>query len=43
MVERDYGHIVSITSLSGLMASNGMASYCASKYAAIGKTISLVN
>ncbi|XP_067938152.1 epidermal retinol dehydrogenase 2-like isoform X1 [Watersipora subatra] len=36
MIERDHGHIVSIASTAGLVGVNGLADYCASKFAAVG-------
>uniref|UniRef100_A0A915J042 Uncharacterized protein n=1 Tax=Romanomermis culicivorax TaxID=13658 RepID=A0A915J042_ROMCU len=36
MMERNYGHLVTIASAAGLMPVNGLADYCASKYAAVG-------
>ena len=37
MMERDHGHVVSIASSAGLVGVNGLADYCASKFAAVGK------
>ena len=37
MLEKDHGHIVSIASSAGLVGVNGLADYCASKFAAVGK------
>ncbi|KAL6050481.1 Epidermal retinol dehydrogenase 2 [Balamuthia mandrillaris] len=36
MIERKQGHIVSIASAAGLTGVNGLADYCASKWAAVG-------
>lgn len=37
MLEKDHGHIVSVASSAGLVGVNGLADYCASKFAAVGK------
>lgn len=39
MLERDHGHIVNIASSAGLVGVNGLADYCASKFAAVGKKV----
>ncbi|KAF6037977.1 SDR16C5 [Bugula neritina] len=36
MLEKNHGHIVSIASSAGLVGVNGLADYCASKFAAVG-------
>uniref|UniRef100_A0A8D2CRD3 Short chain dehydrogenase/reductase family 16C member 5 n=1 Tax=Sciurus vulgaris TaxID=55149 RepID=A0A8D2CRD3_SCIVU len=36
MIANDHGHLVCISSSAGLVGVNGLADYCASKYAAIG-------
>jgi len=36
MLERNHGHIVTIASLAGIFGVNGLADYCASKFAAVG-------
>lgn len=36
MVDNNHGHLVSISSSAGLIGVNGLADYCASKFAAIG-------
>ncbi|XP_078253534.1 epidermal retinol dehydrogenase 2 [Rhinoraja longicauda] len=36
MIARNHGHLVSIASLAGFFPVNGLADYCASKFAAIG-------
>ncbi|XP_078718835.1 epidermal retinol dehydrogenase 2 [Lampetra fluviatilis] len=36
MVANDHGHLVSIASSAGLIGVNGLADYCASKFAAVG-------
>lgn len=41
MMEKDSGHIVSIASSAGLVGVNGVADYCASKFAAVGELISI--
>jgi len=41
MLEKNHGHIVSIASSAGLVGVNGLADYCASKFAAVGKCFAL--
>ncbi|KAJ8376674.1 hypothetical protein SKAU_G00072540 [Synaphobranchus kaupii] len=36
MMASNHGHLVSIASSAGLIACNGLADYCASKFAAVG-------
>ena len=36
MMERNHGHLVNIASSAGLLGVNGLADYCASKFAAVG-------
>ena len=36
MIERNNGHIVSISSVAGCAGNAGMTDYCASKFAASG-------
>ncbi|KAG5846566.1 hypothetical protein ANANG_G00116360 [Anguilla anguilla] len=36
MVSRNHGHLVSVACHGGLLAMNGLADYCASKFAAVG-------
>jgi len=36
MIERQSGHIVTISSAAGVIAVNGLSDYCASKYGAVG-------
>ncbi|XP_036377177.1 epidermal retinol dehydrogenase 2 [Megalops cyprinoides] len=36
MIARNHGHLVSVASSAGLIGVNGLADYCASKFAAIG-------
>ncbi|XP_046362491.2 epidermal retinol dehydrogenase 2-like [Haliotis rufescens] len=36
MLERNHGHIVNIASAAGISGVNGLADYCASKFAAVG-------
>ncbi|XP_075871618.1 epidermal retinol dehydrogenase 2-like [Nelusetta ayraudi] len=36
MMANDHGHLVSIASSAGLIGVNGLADYCASKFAAVG-------
>ncbi|KAK3534007.1 hypothetical protein QTP86_000514 [Hemibagrus guttatus] len=36
MVEKNHGHLVCIASSAGLIGINGLADYCASKFAAVG-------
>ncbi|XP_078028989.1 epidermal retinol dehydrogenase 2-like isoform X5 [Epinephelus lanceolatus] len=36
MIANNYGHLVSIASSAGLIGVNGLADYCASKFAAVG-------
>ncbi|CAC5380581.1 unnamed protein product [Mytilus coruscus] len=36
MMERNHGHIVNIASSAGYLGVNGLADYCASKFAAVG-------
>lgn len=36
MMERNYGHVVTIASLAGYFGQNRLTDYCASKFAAIG-------
>jgi len=36
MMARNHGHIVSIASMAGIGGLNGLADYCASKFAAVG-------
>jgi len=36
MIERNHGHIVTIASCAGIVATPGLADYCASKFAAVG-------
>jgi 3-oxoacyl-[acyl-carrier protein] reductase len=40
-VKRGYGHIINICSLAGITPTPGLASYCASKFAARGYTLSV--
>ena len=39
MIEKDHGHIVSMASITGLAGVNGVADYCTSKFAAVGKLL----
>ncbi len=41
MMKRDHGHIVTISSMLGLMGLCGAADYCASKFAITGMTEAL--
>ncbi|KAF5902927.1 epidermal retinol dehydrogenase 2-like, partial [Clarias magur] len=36
MTEKNHGHLVSVASSAGLIGVNGLADYCASKFAAVG-------
>ncbi|XP_064597332.1 epidermal retinol dehydrogenase 2-like isoform X2 [Liolophura sinensis] len=36
MIERNQGHIVTMASSAGILGLNGLADYCASKFAAVG-------
>ncbi|XP_061784321.1 epidermal retinol dehydrogenase 2-like [Nerophis lumbriciformis] len=36
MIANNHGHLVSIASAAGLVSCNGLADYCASKFAAVG-------
>ncbi|KAH3748713.1 epidermal retinol dehydrogenase 2-like [Dreissena polymorpha] len=36
MIKRNHGHVVNIASSAGLIGVNGLADYCASKFAAVG-------
>ncbi|KAI9537908.1 hypothetical protein NQZ68_020890 [Dissostichus eleginoides] len=36
MIANNHGHLVSIASSAGLISCNGLADYCASKFAAVG-------
>ncbi|MDR1930221.1 MAG: SDR family oxidoreductase [Treponema sp.] len=36
MIERDSGHIVTVSSAAGIIGVKGLADYCASKFAAVG-------
>ena len=36
MLEKNYGHIVSIASCAGLNGTCGLSDYCASKFGAVG-------
>ncbi|TRY87554.1 hypothetical protein DNTS_007104 [Danionella cerebrum] len=36
MIEKNHGHLVSVASSAGLTGVNGLADYCASKFAAVG-------
>lgn len=36
MMERNRGHIVTIASSAGILGLNGLADYCASKFATVG-------
>lgn len=38
MLEQNRGHIVSIASAAGMVGTVGLADYCASKFAAVGKS-----
>jgi len=41
MVQQGFGHIVNTASVAGLSPSPGIASYCASKFAVVGLSLSL--
>ena len=41
MMEKNHGHVVTIASAAGLFGTNGLADYCASKFAAVGFSESL--
>jgi all-trans-retinol dehydrogenase (NAD+) len=43
MLTRNHGHIVNIASAAGLVGTNGLCDYCASKFAAVGFNESLQN
>jgi len=43
MMARNHGHIVSIASMAGIGGLNGLADYCASKFAAVGLHESITN
>lgn len=36
MIERDHGHIITMSSCAGLLPSAGLADYNASKYGVVG-------
>lgn len=36
MVDNNHGHLISVSSSAGLIGVNGLADYCASKFAAVG-------
>lgn len=36
MLKKNHGHVVTIASSAGLIGVNGLADYCASKFAAVG-------
>ena len=36
MLERNQGHIVTVSSIAGLFGNTGLVDYCASKFAAVG-------
>lgn len=38
MVQRNYGHIVAISSMAGIFGQGNIVPYCASKFAVRGKT-----
>lgn len=42
MIANNHGHLVSISSSAGLIGVNGLADYCASKFAAVGFAESVV-
>ncbi len=42
MLEKDHGHIVNIASMAGLVGCNKLGDYCASKFADVGFTESLI-
>lgn len=41
MIERNHGHVVTMASAAGLFGTNGLADYCASKFATVGFSESL--
>ncbi|KAK6186804.1 hypothetical protein SNE40_006075 [Patella caerulea] len=41
MMKRDHGHVINIASSAGLIGVNGLADYCASKFAVVGFNESL--
>ncbi|VDD85610.1 unnamed protein product [Enterobius vermicularis] len=43
MVETDHGHIVTIASMAGIIGTAGMVDYCASKFGAVGFSLSLAS
>jgi all-trans-retinol dehydrogenase (NAD+) len=41
MIERDYGHVITLASIAGHIGAAGLVDYCASKYGAVGFNASI--